>query len=232
MDTILRKLFQHNWIAIIFFNFKMLPLHQAIHLPFDFYHKIKFKCIKGKVIINPNIKLHRAMIKIGGRGSEMFPHNPTILNLCSKGTIYFNGETEIGIGSYVYVGENAKIIFGNKNRIGALCKLYCENKITIGNEVDISWECQIFDTNFHYMEDIETKQIFEKNTPIKIGSYNWFGNRVNIMKGTITPDNCIIASNSLCNKDYSSLPNYSLIAGSPAKFIKKGIKRLFEGTDL
>lgn len=229
---ILSKFFQHNWIAIIYFNFKMLPFKQAIHLPFDFYHKVRFECLKGKVVISPQTKLYRGMIKIGGRGSEMFPHNPTILNIHRGGVIFFNGITEVGIGSYLFIGKQGYVTLGNRSRIGACCKLYCEKGITIGDEVDISWESQIFDTNFHFMENMETKQILEKDTPINIGSYNWFGNRVNIMKGTQTPDHCIIASNSLCNKDYTSLPPYSLIAGSPAKFVKQGIRRLFEGVDL
>ena len=143
-----------------------------------------------------------------------------------------NGISEIGLGTYLYVGQKGSLTLGDKVRIGACSKLYCEKEITIGNEVGISWESQIFDTNFHFMENIENKQILEKDTPIKIGSYNWFGNRVNIMKGTQTPDHCIIASNSLCNKDYTNCPPYSLIAGSPAKFIKQGVRRLFEGIDI
>lgn len=226
------KLLQHNWIAILYFNFKMLPFKQAIHFPFDFYHKIRFECLKGKIFINPNIKLYRGIFKIGGRGSEMFPHNPTIINFQKGGKIQLNGISEIGLGTYLYVGQKGSLTLGDKVRIGACSKLYCEKEITIGNEVGISWESQIFDTNFHFMENIENKQILEKDTPIKIGSYNWFGNRVNIMKGTQTPDHCIIASNSLCNKDYTNCPPYSLIAGSPAKFIKQGVRRLFEGIDI
>ena len=227
-----RKLLQHNWVAILYCNFKTLPLKHAIYLPFDFYHKVRFECLKGKIIINPKIKLYRGIFKIGGRGSEMFPHNPTIINLRKGGQINLNGIIEVGIGSYIYIGEKGSLILGNNVRIGACNKIYCERKITIGNEVDVSWESQIFDTNFHFIENIENKQTLEKDTPIKIGSYNWFGNRVNIMKGTQTPDHCIIASNSLCNKDYTNYPPYSLIAGSPAKFMKQGVRRLFEGVDL
>lgn len=221
---IIKTFLQHNWIATFYFNFKMLPFKQAIHFPFDFYYKVRFKHLQGRIIINPNIKLCRGMIKIGSRGSDMFPHNPTIIDLHKGSIIYLNGKTEIGIGSYIHLGENGKLSFGNKVRIGASCKLYCKKEIIMGNHVDISWESQIFDTNFHQMEIIKTKQLLEMDTSIKIGSYNWFGNRVNIMKGTRTPDNCIVASNSLCNKDYTSLPSFSLIAGLPAKFIKQGVK--------
>ena len=52
------------------------------------------------------------------------------------------------------------------------------------------------------------------------------------MKGTVIPDNTIVASNSLCNKNYSEIGEYILLAGSPAELKKKGCKRLFEHVDL
>lgn len=220
---------QHNIIAIIYFNFKMLPFRQAIKLPFDFYYKVRFENLHGKIRIDAS-HIQRAMIRIGGRGSDMFPHNPFILDL--QGKIIFHGKTEIGCSSYIHVGPKGTLEFGNHVRIGALNKIYCEETIIFNNEIDFSWECQIFDTNFHYIKDIKSNTVNPINSPIKIGSYNWFGNRCNIMKGTITPNNTIVASNSLCNKDYSDIPEYSLLAGSPAKLKNKGIKRLFEGIDI
>lgn len=227
--NVINKIFQHNWLAIIYFNFKILPFKQAIKLPFDFYHKVRFENIQGNIIIK-NGNIHRAMIKIGGRGSEMFPHLPAIIDI--KGTLVFNGTTEIGNGCLLRVENNGKLTFGNRVRIGANSKIICEDKITFGNEIGISWESQVFDTNFHYTKDINSEKILPKTAPIVIGSYNWFGNRVNIMKGTITPNNTIAASNSLLNKDYTYIPAYSVLAGTPAKLVKSGIKRMFEGIDL
>lgn len=60
--NIFTKIFQHNWLAIFYFNFKMLPFKQAIKLPFDFYHQIRFENLSGKTIINSS-HIHRAMIK-------------------------------------------------------------------------------------------------------------------------------------------------------------------------
>lgn len=223
--NIITKTLQHNWLAIFYFNFKMLPFKQAIKLPFDFYHHIRFENLSGKIIINsPHI--YRAMIKIGGRGSEMFPHSPAIIDI--KGTLLLNGITEIGNGCLLRIEKNGKLTFGNKVRIGAFSKIICENSITFGNEIGVSWESQIFDTNFHYTKEVNTEKIFPKTAPIIIGSYNWFGNRVNIMKGTTTPDNTIIASNSLLNKNYIETPPYSILAGIPAKLVKSGVKRIFE----
>lgn len=96
INKIVTIIFVHNWIAILYFNFKKLPFKQAIKLPFDFYYKVRFKNLKGKIIIK-NENIHRGMIKIGGRGSEMFPRNPVIIDI--SGTWIIKGITEVGIGS-------------------------------------------------------------------------------------------------------------------------------------
>lgn len=225
--NISKKILSHNWFAIFYFNLKMLPLKQAIKFPFDFYYKVRFENLSGKVILNSS-SIQRGMIKLGGRGSEMYARSPVILDLKKNSKIIFNGASEFGAGVLLRAENNATISFGNNVRIGALSKIFCEERIVFGNEIDFSWECQIFDTNFHDIKNMITEEVPLKTKTILIGSYNWFGNRVNVMKGTITPDNMVIASNSLCNKDYSDIPPNSLLAGIPAKFIKTGIKRIFE----
>jgi acetyltransferase-like isoleucine patch superfamily enzyme len=203
----------------------MLPFSQAIKLPFDFYHSIRFENLTGKIIINTS-EIKRGMIKIGGRGSEMFARSTTIIDL--KGEIWIQGFLEIGHGVLLRVEKNSVLSFGNHVRVGALSKIFSENSIVFGDEIDFSWECQIFDTNFHFVFDVTSNSIDPKVGMIKIGSKNWFGNRITVMKGTITPDNFIVASNSLCNKDFSALPEFSVIGGIPAKLIGSNKQRLFE----
>lgn len=49
------------------------------------------------------------------------------------------------------------------------------------------------------------------------------------MQKTITPANCTIASNTLCNKDYSGFGENIIIGGIPAKLLRKNITRDWEG---
>ena len=51
------------------------------------------------------------------------------------------------------------------------------------------------------------------------------------MQKTVTPNFCMIASNSLCNKDYSLLNENILIGGIPAKHLKSNISRDWEGEE-
>ena len=48
-----------------------------------------------------------------------------------------------------------------------------------------------------------------------------------INKGTRIPDNIIIASKSLCNKDYSNVPAFSVLAGMPAKVVASDRQRIW-----
>ena len=66
----------------------MLPFRQAIHLPFDFYHRVRFESLKGRVKLNFD-NIYRGVIKVGSAGSEMFPHLCTTLII--DGDFVFSG---------------------------------------------------------------------------------------------------------------------------------------------
>jgi acetyltransferase-like isoleucine patch superfamily enzyme len=203
----------------------MLPIGQAIKLPFDFKFKIRFEALSGVVEIKSN-KLYRGMIKIGGRGSDMFGRTTTVLNI--KGSWILEDQIEIGHGALIDVRENGNLVFGNRVRIGAKTKVFCVKNISIGNEVDVSWECQIFDTNFHDIVDTVSGFVEEKNGDISIGNNVWIGNRVTISKSSFIPDDIIVASNSLCNKNYSNVKPYTILAGLPVSVVRYNKKRIFE----
>lgn len=49
------------------------------------------------------------------------------------------------------------------------------------------------------------------------------------MQGTITPNFFSVASGSLCNKSYmDSTPEFSLVAGNPAKLLKNNVYRVLD----
>lgn len=227
MKRIVTYLLCHNFITILYFNFRMLPWRQAIHLPFDFYHRIRFESLRGRIVFE-GCRVRRGMVKIGGRGSEMFARNQTIIDL--KGTWVIRGQVEIGHGALLRVENRGVLECGDNVRIGALSKVFCVNHIVFGNEIDVSWECQVFDTNFHFLMNIESGKLDPRDGEISIGDLNWIGNRVSLMKGTRTPSGCIVAANSLCNRDYTEFPLGAVIGGIPAQLLKTGKRRVFEST--
>lgn len=231
MYNLIKIIFKHNWPAIIYINFKMLPFSQAIKFPIDVYHRVRFEHLEGTISIDSD-DISIGMIKIGAQGSEMFASLPCIIDIQKGSSVRFEGQATLGSGSLLRVEQGGQFIMGHKCRIGARCKIFCTKKITLGSEIGISWESQVFDTNFHYMQDTSTRKVIEPNGEISVGSNCWIGNRVNIMRGTVIPDNTIVASNSLVNKNWSKIEPYSMLAGAPAKVVKNNIRRLFEGVDI
>ena len=82
------------------------------------------------------------------------------------------------------------------------------------------------------MINTETNEVYKMTMPIVIGNYNFISNRVTLLSKTKTPNYCTIASNTLCNKDYTVLGENVLIGGIPAQLLNKNIKRNWEVENL
>lgn len=205
----------------------MLPFKQAIKLPFDFYYKVRFVELTGKVILKNNVQ--RGAIQIGRAGSDFLAKTESVISI--KGNLIFNGPIFIGNGVTLEVNEGATVEFGKSVRITARTKIISQEQITIKDNVGISWESQIIDSNFHYIRNTKTGVIHKKSVPVVIGANCWIGNRVSIGKGTILPDYSIVASNSLLTKSYSDFPEHSVFAGIPAKMIATDQERIIESLE-
>lgn len=54
-----------------------------------------------------------------------------------------------------FVGPGATLEIGDDFFMNANCKLFCENYIKLGDQARVSWDSQVFDSNFHFMVDDE-----------------------------------------------------------------------------
>lgn len=216
----LKKIIAHNWFSSIYLNFKMLPFNQAIHLPLDCYGNVRFEKLTGKIILKTT-QVYRGMIKIGSQGSDMFPRGESVLSI--EGTVIFRGKCALGSSSILVVKKHGLIDFGHNVILGAKCLVFSESSIIFKNDVLTSWNCQFLDSDTHKIFNSLTKIQYVTTKPIIIGSHTWVGNHVLFNKGAIVTNDTIIASNSFVNKDFSSSESFCLLAGSPAKVVKKNI---------
>ncbi len=94
--------------------------------------------------------------------------------------------------------------------------------VTIGDDCQFSYGVNIRTSDGHSIFDQTTKEILNKpQSGVKIGNHVWIGTDVFILKDVEIPDNSVIGARSLVNKKYTE-PNV-IIAGSPAKIIKRNI---------
>ena len=209
------------------FNFRMFPFKTAVHLPVVFYGHCQ---IVAKGIVNLNTKPHFGVLKIGENQSLTFGKKGSHHELsyfCLKGVLDINGcNNYFANGCRVYIKKGGRLILKGNLVLQNRCKIHCANQIVIGEYCSISWETQLFDTNMHYMIDLNG-DIKNNKGSIIIGDNCWIGNRCTIQKGTVLPDCMVVASYSMVNKDFSIQP-FGIVAGSPAKLIKTGSKRIFD----
>lgn len=221
-----RTFFRIGFLKTLIVNFRLLPFKQAIHLPIVVSRATIIENLSGNIVLN---SVCFGQIKIGTLHTDLFSWNgnKSILNI--KGRFFVGGFIQFGVGCSIIVDENSELHIGDNAGIGANTKIICRNRIVIGDNFRTAWEVQIFDTNFHYIKNIEEGSVALREKEVIIGNNNWFGNRCTVMPGTKTNDFFIAASNSLCNKDYTeSVPKYSLVAGQPARLIKQNVVRVLD----
>lgn len=215
-----------NWIKTYYFNYKKFPYSIAKKLPVFFYGKVKFSSIKGEFIIDAPIK--RAMIGFG-QTFEFPTTSKGTSEVLLDGKMVFKGNVQIGKDVSLLISKGAYFEMGHFSCLGSSVLVVCKNKIVLGKYVRVGFQVQFIDTTIHQLIDLNTKKNLPLNAPIYLSDYNWIGNRTTIMKNTKTPVNCIVASNSLINKDYTQFGENILIGGMPAKLIRENIVRDWEG---
>lgn len=127
----------------------------------------------------------------------------------------------------ILINQNCILEINDYSTLGDNVEIICNNKISIGKHVDITWDCRITDFGSHPVMDVSTGKFSKLYSFVEIGDYCWLGNRSTVMPGTKLPNRTIVASNSLLNKNYIELgiKKYFLLGGIPAKLIKEDFKR-------
>ncbi len=219
--SIIRCLFKEQKVALfktLLINFKCLPLKQAVKLPIYVYAGTILKSM-GDISIQAPIT--KGMIHIGVR--QFFASGE--LQLINSGTIIFNGSAKLQGG--MCINNSGVINLGSDVIVCENVTLLIINRLDVGSYSRIAFGTTILDTDFHSVININNGVVKRPYLPISIGKYTWIGNRSTITKGAIIPDYTIVSSTSYVNKDYSDIPPYSILAGSPAKLLASGFRRVY-----
>ncbi|AMG30450.1 acyltransferase [Grimontia hollisae] len=200
----------------IYVNFSLCTFKDAIRLPIIVSRRVKCISLSGSASFE---KIRPGIVRIGFGSVETVDdkHERTLLFI--KGKVHFKGKAKIGKGSRISVV--GKTTFGNNFHISADAKIICRHEIEFGENILISWETLITDTDHHIVTDF-TGNILNKNKPVIIGKNSWIGARSTILKGVNLPQGTILGSNSVVTKTIDT--EHCCIAGNPAKIIRKNVK--------
>ncbi len=194
----LKYYFRINYLKTLYINFSTLPFSSAVKLPIIIFYRTKICSLKGKIIIDSPVS--HAMIKIGRCDVAHWQYAHTILEI--NGTVRFSGKATIGRGASLLIKRGGELILGKKFRITAGTTVICEKSISIGENFLSSWDNLIMDSDHHDIFSI-TNEPLNSPQPVTIGNHVWLGCRCTLLKGSVIPDDCVVASGSIITKAFS-----------------------------
>jgi acetyltransferase-like isoleucine patch superfamily enzyme len=139
------------------------------------------------------------------------------------------GQGSIVEGDIVCERDGACIAIGRNTFIGSSL-LASATRIEIGDDVLISWGCNIVDHNSHavgWKQRSQDVRDWYHNTkdwthvlvkPVKIGNKCWLGLNVIVLKGVEIGEGAVVAAGSIVTKN---VPSWTVVAGNPARVIRE-----------
>lgn len=200
------------------FNLTYFSFSDALRFPVFISRKVSFSHLGGHVKLEGEIRA--GMIRLGFKTIGVFDYNYSRTLWDVYGTVVFKGVAEIGQGAKICTGPKGVLLLGDSIKITAQSTLISYYNVQIGSDCLISWDVLIMDTDFHSLYDKQGNRINQPK-PVIIGNHVWIGCRCLLLKGTVIPNACVIAANSLVNGvlDVEGV----VYAGNPARPVKEGV---------
>ena len=172
--------------------------------------------------IDLKTKASPGIISIGVIKIDFWESNSDKIIISNYGNFQIGGRVKIHPGVKLVIYPHAQLIFGKRVLLGCQTKLICCKKMILGNDIRISWNCQVFDSDFHFLINKRTGKIHERTKPVYLGNNVFIGNSSTIGKGTHLPDGCIVSCCTKIMNDFSDVGESALIMGTPAKVVASG----------
>ena len=168
--------------------------------------KFKFKGFSNRIISEDSLFYKCVFLFAGSNNLIKIDKNSKFKNV----TFCIEGDNNV-----ITIGKNAS--FCGKTEIVCLEG----TKVTIGNNILSSSDVYIKTSDSHSIYDFDHKRVNIAKDVI-IGNNVWLCQKASILKGSIIPNNCVVAYGSIVTKQFHD--SNCIFGGNPAKIIKKNIE--------
>lgn len=116
------------------------------------------------------------------------------------------------IDMHAYIVRTVRLSIGKRTHINRDCIIQAYAPIVIGNNVSISFRCNIIAGG----HDVNSPYFVGKHRPICIEDHVWIGVGATVLGGVILGEGSVVCAGAVVTK---SVPPYTIVAGVPAKKI-------------
>ncbi|TGX80313.1 acyltransferase [Palleniella muris] len=205
-----------NLLRSIYFNFRYLPLGQAIYLPIWITTNFRYKLSRGQLVLS---KPYRRSVFLGDCGSFGLQQFHGGLYLAEGAKLILHGMTVLGEGTVLRCDKNSVIELGNNFYCNKNCFLRSSELIQFGAECSLGWNVQINTNDGHVIVHNGTRS--DCIGAVKFGNNVWLTSNVIVTKGVKVADGCIIAQGAVVTKSIED--NNVLVGGVPARVINQNV---------
>lgn len=186
-------------VKSLWYNFKLLPINQAIKLPIVLSSKTSLRsCHRGCIVFNSDVK--PSMLNIGTEYYGFHPKGRTMLRIQGKLIIDGNGQHWFGSNGDLTIRKGASLTIGNNFQIGDSWHIVTSSNSIVGNDCMLSWNVLLLDTDCHVITNCNL-ELINKPCPFVIGDKVWVGASSKILKGARIPNGSIVSAGSVVTRE-------------------------------
>lgn len=137
------------------------------------------------------------------------------VHIGGPGAVRLGRLARLGEDVRIHVGPGAVLELGPGARIGDRTIVNVSSWISIGAGSEVSWQCQLLDTDFHELvrPDGTVRPVV---APVRIGRHVLVGTGVIVVKGVTVGDGAVIGAGSVLTTDVEP---HTVVAGNPARVV-------------